>query len=95
MVLAGIGAAAGAIFPAGIRGSCQSALITADANPVDKEGTAAMLERIFQSDDGSVMKLVNDAYLQCVVEKIPPPIHLLNITGLLPEEAFWRNGFRR
>jgi glycogen debranching enzyme len=88
VVLAGIGVAAGSIFPAGIRGNCQRALIAAGADAVDKEGTAAMLERIFQSNDSNVMKLVKDAYLQCVVEKIHPPDPPLEHSWLAPGGNF-------
>lgn len=72
LMLAGIGTAATSVLPAWILGSCGNVSAAEDVRVVDRHATVALLERIFQSNDDGVMKLVEDAYLQCIVEKIHP-----------------------
>jgi hypothetical protein len=73
LVLAGLSAAVAAELPLRVFGKPWN-VPPSDASRAAKENeTAAVLDQIFQGSDRDVMKLVKDAYLQCIVEKIEPP----------------------
>jgi glycogen debranching enzyme len=84
LLLTGIGAAATSAIPTLIPRSWSSAFAAGDALSVDKEATTILIERIFQSSNNDVMKLVEDVYLQCIVQKIHPPDPPLEHKWLAP-----------
>jgi len=86
ILLGGLCAAVAFALPARLHAG--KALPGTDAHPVDKDALTALLAKTFQSDDPGVMKLVTDAYLQCVVEKIQPPDPPLEHNWLAPGGAY-------
>ncbi len=82
ILLGGLSAAAVSVLPAGIHTA--SVLAGTDPYPDGKKVTASLLAETFHSDNPGVMKLVTDAYLQCVVEKIHPPDPPLEHNWLAP-----------
>ena len=84
LVLSGIGAAATSLFPALILGNSRSASAAEGAVSAGQQATVAFLERTFQSDDDDVMKLLKNAYIQCILERIHPPDPPLEHRWLAP-----------
>jgi len=84
LMLAGLSTAVTSMLSAWSRGSCRYVSAAEDSRSVDRQATIALLERIFQSNDSGVMKLVKDAYLQCIVEKIHPPDSPLERNWIAP-----------
>lgn len=84
LMLAGISATATSALPVLNLGDWLSVFAADDARSIDKQATATLIERIFQSNNDDVMKLVKDAYLQCIVEKIHPPDPPLEHRWLAP-----------
>jgi hypothetical protein len=87
LLLGALSAAAVFVLSPGMR--AESLLTEAQANPVDKEALASLLAKTFHSDDPGVRKLVTDAYLQCIVEKIHPPDPPLEHNWLAPGGAYY------
>ncbi len=58
------------------------------ASPEDM-ATVAELSQVFRSDDRDVMKLVTDAYLQCIVNKIHPPDPPLEHEWIAPGGGYY------
>jgi hypothetical protein len=85
--VAGLGTLATAVLPAWLPASGFAAS-AADA-AIDEQSTIAFLERTFQSNDPAVMKLVKDAYLQCIVEKIHPPDPPLEHRWIAPGGGYY------
>lgn len=87
MLWCGLGAAvASALSSAARAGAVPNGV---DAHQEDKEQMIALLQRTFQSDDPGAMKLVTDAYLQCIVEKIHPPDPPLEHNWLAPGGSYY------
>lgn len=63
----------GVIVAAALPARSLVGLASEETRDSQKDATVAALDRVFQSNDKDVMKLVKDAYLQCIVEKIHPP----------------------
>jgi len=53
------------------------------------DATSEILDRIFQSDDKEVMRLVKDAYQQCILGKIHPPDQPLSHNWIAPGGGYY------
>jgi len=72
-ILCGLSTAMASALPPWLHGQQTNALSGAPGNSSTKEEILRWLERNFQSDDAAVLKLIKDAYFQCIVDKIHPP----------------------
>lgn len=87
ILVGGLTVAVASALPAGVR--AQGMLAGPDAHPAYKEALPALLAKTFHSDDPGVMKLVTDAYQQCIVAKIQPPDPPLEHNWLAPGGAYY------
>jgi hypothetical protein len=73
LLLSGVAASLAVTIPTRALASIWTGVAPQDASSAENTAMLAVLDRIFQSDNPGVMKLVKDAYLQSIVEKIHPP----------------------
>ncbi|MGB6745817.1 MAG: trehalase family glycosidase [Terracidiphilus sp.] len=84
LILGAIGATVAAGLPGRVLEKSWNVFASEEDRAPEKDATVAFLDRAFQSNDTNVMKLVKDAYLQCIVKKIHPPDPPLEHNWLAP-----------
>ena len=89
MVLAGATSVLASAMPAWIYAASATQSAAKHPKPVHKGKAIAELERIFHSTDISVMKLVKDAYLQCIMEKVYSPDSPLQHDWIAPGGGYY------
>lgn len=88
-VLGGVGATVAAGLAVRIFGESTGAFTSEQDDASEDNATAVVIDRIFQSDDKDVVKLVKDAYLQCIEKKIHPPAAPLEHHWIAPGEGYY------